>query len=44
MGKVNIESVTKIYGKAPKTVDVIHGISINIADGEFIFMVPPVRL
>ncbi|HWW04813.1 sn-glycerol-3-phosphate import ATP-binding protein UgpC [Collimonas sp.] len=41
MAKVHLENVKKTYGKAPKTVDVIHGISIDIADGEFIVMVGP---
>ncbi len=41
MAKVNPENVKKTDGQAPKKVDVIHGISINIADGEFIVMVGP---
>ena len=41
MAKVHLQNVKKTYGKAPKTVDVIHGISIDIADGEFIVMVGP---
>jgi sn-glycerol 3-phosphate transport system ATP-binding protein len=41
MAQVHLKNITKTYGKAPKAVDVIHGISIDIADGEFIVMVGP---
>ncbi|TFW09812.1 sn-glycerol-3-phosphate import ATP-binding protein UgpC [Oxalobacteraceae bacterium OM1] len=41
MAQVHLKNITKTYGKAPKAVDVIHGISIDIDDGEFIVMVGP---
>ena len=37
MGTVSIEGVTKSYG----TVQVIHGVDIPIADGEFVALVGP---
>lgn len=41
MAKIHLKQVRKTYGKAPKAVDVIHGIDIDIDDGEFIVMVGP---
>ena len=41
MAQVHLKNIKKTYGKGGKTVDVIHGISIDIADGEFIVMVGP---
>jgi sn-glycerol 3-phosphate transport system ATP-binding protein len=41
MAQVHLKNIIKTYGKAPKAVQVIHGISIDIADGEFIVMVGP---
>jgi sn-glycerol 3-phosphate transport system ATP-binding protein len=41
MAKVQLKNITKTYGKGPKAVEVIHGISIDIANGEFIVMVGP---
>ena len=41
MAKIHLKQVKKTYGKSPKAVDVIHGIDIDIADGEFIVMVGP---
>jgi sn-glycerol 3-phosphate transport system ATP-binding protein len=41
MAQVHIKNVTKTYGNGAKAVQVIHGISIDIADGEFIVMVGP---
>ncbi|MGH8807300.1 MAG: sn-glycerol-3-phosphate import ATP-binding protein UgpC [Noviherbaspirillum sp.] len=41
MAQVHLKHITKTYGKGAKAVDVIHGISIDIADGEFIVMVGP---
>jgi sn-glycerol 3-phosphate transport system ATP-binding protein len=41
MAQVHLKNITKTYGKGAKAVDVIHGISIDIADGEFIVMVGP---
>ncbi|HJV84765.1 MAG TPA: sn-glycerol-3-phosphate import ATP-binding protein UgpC [Noviherbaspirillum sp.] len=41
MAKVELKNITKTYGKGTKAVQVIHGISIDIADGEFIVMVGP---
>ncbi|NEX61432.1 sn-glycerol-3-phosphate import ATP-binding protein UgpC [Noviherbaspirillum galbum] len=41
MAQVHLKNITKTYGKGPKAVEVIHGISMDIADGEFIVMVGP---
>ena len=41
MAQVQLKNITKTYGKGAKALDVIHGISIDIADGEFIVMVGP---
>jgi sn-glycerol 3-phosphate transport system ATP-binding protein len=41
MAKIHLKQVKKTYGKGAKAVDVIHGIDIDIADGEFIVMVGP---
>jgi sn-glycerol 3-phosphate transport system ATP-binding protein len=41
MAQVHLRNITKSYGSASKAVQVIHGISIDIADGEFIVMVGP---
>jgi sn-glycerol 3-phosphate transport system ATP-binding protein len=41
MAQVHLKNITKTYGKGAKAVEVIHGISIDIADGEFIVMVGP---
>jgi sn-glycerol 3-phosphate transport system ATP-binding protein len=41
MAQVHLKNITKTYGSGTKAVDVIHGISIDIADGEFIVMVGP---
>lgn len=41
MAKIHLKQVRKTYGKAPKAVDVIHGIDIDIDDGEFVVMVGP---
>ncbi|WP_420476784.1 sn-glycerol-3-phosphate import ATP-binding protein UgpC [Noviherbaspirillum sp. ST9] len=41
MAQVHLKNITKTYGKGIKAVEVIHGISIDIADGEFIVMVGP---
>ena len=41
MAQVHLKNIKKTYGKSTKSVDVIHGISIDIADGEFIVMVGP---
>ena len=37
MASVNVENVFKAYG----TVEVIHGISVDIPDGEFVVLVGP---
>src|SRR3982751_4382772 len=37
MGAVSIKDVRKNYG----TVEVIHGVSVDIADGEFVILVGP---
>jgi sn-glycerol 3-phosphate transport system ATP-binding protein len=41
MAQVHLKNITKTYGTGAKSVQVIHGISIDIADGEFIVMVGP---
>jgi sn-glycerol 3-phosphate transport system ATP-binding protein len=41
MAQVHLKEVKKTYGKGDKAVAVIHGISIDIAHGEFIVMVGP---
>jgi sn-glycerol 3-phosphate transport system ATP-binding protein len=41
MAKVQLKNITKTYGAGSKAVAVIHGISMEIADGEFIVMVGP---
>jgi sn-glycerol 3-phosphate transport system ATP-binding protein len=41
MAQVHLKNITKTYGKGAKAVQVIHGISMDIADGEFIVMVGP---
>ena len=41
MAKVHLSNIKKTYGKGAKAVDVIHGISIDIDDGEFVVMVGP---
>jgi sn-glycerol 3-phosphate transport system ATP-binding protein len=41
MAKVHLNNVKKTYGKGAKGVDAIHGISIEIGDGEFVVMVGP---
>lgn len=41
MAQVHLKNIKKTYGKSDKTVDVIHGVSMEIADGEFIVIVGP---
>ncbi|OWT66337.1 sn-glycerol-3-phosphate import ATP-binding protein UgpC [Candidimonas nitroreducens] len=41
MAQVHLKNVTKSYGKGDKALEVIHGISVDIADGEFVVMVGP---
>jgi len=41
MAQVHLKNVTKSYGKGDKALEVIHGISVEIADGEFVVMVGP---
>ncbi|MEN3366822.1 MAG: sn-glycerol 3-phosphate transport system ATP-binding protein [Burkholderiales bacterium] len=41
MAQVHLKNITKTYGNGAKSVDVIHGISMDIDDGEFIVMVGP---
>jgi sn-glycerol 3-phosphate transport system ATP-binding protein len=41
MAQVHLRNVTKSYGKGDKALEVIHGISVDIADGEFVVMVGP---
>jgi sn-glycerol 3-phosphate transport system ATP-binding protein len=41
MGAISLRNVEKTYGSGPKAVKVIHGVSSEIADGEFIVIVGP---
>ena len=41
MGAIAIHKVIKRYGRGPKANQVIHGVSADIADGEFIVIVGP---
>ena len=41
MGAIRIHNVVKRYGKGPKANQVIHGVSADITDGEFIVIVGP---
>jgi multiple sugar transport system ATP-binding protein len=41
MAAISIRDVVKRYGKGPKANQVIHGVSAEIADGEFIVIVGP---
>jgi sn-glycerol 3-phosphate transport system ATP-binding protein len=41
MGAISIRNVVKRYGKGPKANPVIHGVSAEIADGEFVVIVGP---
>jgi len=41
MARVQLNNLNKTYGQGPKAVAVIHGISADIVDGEFVVMVGP---
>ena len=41
MGSISLRNVIKRYGTGPKANPVIHGVSAEIADGEFIVIVGP---
>ncbi|MDH4391321.1 MAG: sn-glycerol-3-phosphate import ATP-binding protein UgpC [Aquabacterium sp.] len=41
MAAIRIHNVVKRYGRGPKANQVIHGVSADIADGEFIVIVGP---
>ena len=41
MAQVHLKQVKKTYGSKATSLDVIHGISIDIADGEFIVIIGP---
>ena len=41
MGSISIRRVEKTYGHGAKGVKVIHGVDVEIADGEFIVIVGP---
>ena len=41
MGAISIRNVIKRYGQGPKANPVIHGVSAEIADGEFVVIVGP---
>ena len=41
MAAISLQNIVKRYGHGPKAVQVLHGISAEIADGEFIVIVGP---
>ena len=41
MGSITLRKVEKTYGYGPKAVKVIHGVDVEIADGEFVVIVGP---
>ncbi|MBC3861479.1 sn-glycerol-3-phosphate import ATP-binding protein UgpC [Undibacterium jejuense] len=41
MAQVHLKNVKKIYGHGKKAVNVIHGVSVDIDDGEFVVIVGP---
>ncbi|ODV01425.1 MAG: sn-glycerol-3-phosphate ABC transporter ATP-binding protein UgpC [Rubrivivax sp. SCN 70-15] len=41
MGAISLNSVEKTYGRGAKAVKAIHGVSAEIADGEFVVIVGP---
>jgi sn-glycerol 3-phosphate transport system ATP-binding protein len=41
MGAISLRKVEKTYGHGPRGVKVIHGVDVEIADGEFIVIVGP---
>ena len=41
MASISLRKVVKRYGHGPKANQVIHGVSAQIADGEFIVIVGP---
>jgi sn-glycerol 3-phosphate transport system ATP-binding protein len=41
MGAISLRNVVKRYGLGPKANQVIHGVSADIADGEFVVIVGP---
>ena len=41
MAKVHLNNVKKTYGSGAKAVAILHGLSIDIADGEFLVIIGP---
>src|SRR5574337_1905503 len=41
MGAISLRGVEKVYGHGPLANPVIHGVSAEIADGEFVVIVGP---
>ncbi len=41
MGAISLRNVEKVYGNGPKANKVIHGVNVEIADGEFVVIVGP---
>ena len=41
MGAISLRNIVKRYGIGPKANQVIHGVSADIADGEFVVIVGP---
>jgi sn-glycerol 3-phosphate transport system ATP-binding protein len=41
MGAIRLAKVEKVYGHGPKANKVIHGVDVEVADGEFIVIVGP---
>ena len=41
MASISFRNVVKRYGHGPKAVPVIHGLNVEVNDGEFIVIVGP---
>src|SRR5262245_49275362 len=41
MASISLRNVIKRYGRGPKALQVIHGVSAEVADGEFVVIVGP---
>ena len=40
-GKIVVDSITKHFGSGPNALPVVGGVSLSIADGEFVAIVGP---
>ncbi len=41
MAAITLHNIIKRYGKGPKATQVIHGVSAEVTDGEFVVIVGP---